>query len=240
MSEQPIYRRVLLKLSGEALMGEGCQGIDPAILAEMVSEISAITALGVQVAMVIGGGNYCRGASLAEVGVGRVTGDQMGMLPTVMNAIAMRDALQQSGLSARVMSAFKISKVCDEYTTHDAITALEQGEVVLFAAGTGNPFFTTDTAACLRGIEVEADVVMKATKVDGIYSADPLSDPDATKISRITYDEVLEKQLGVMDLTAIVLCRAHNMPLRVFNMMRAGGLRGAVVNEEEGTQVVPL
>ena len=239
MSEQPIYNRILLKLSGEALMGEWGQGIDPAILSQMVEEISAIVARGVQVAIVIGGGNYCRGASLQEVGVGRVTGDQMGMLATVMNAIAMRDALMQQGIKARAMSAFKISKVCDEYTTRDAIEALEQGEVVLFAAGTGNPFFTTDTAACLRGIEVEADVVMKATKVDGIYTADPEKEASATKIEQITYDEVLEKQLGVMDLTAIVLCREHNMPLRVFDMTRPGGLQGAVMSESGGTSVVP-
>lgn len=239
MSNQPIYRRVLLKLSGEALMGEGCQGIDPTILAQMVEEVSAIAAQGVQVAIVIGGGNYCRGASLQEVGVGRVTGDQMGMLATVMNAIAMRDALMQQGIKARAMSAFKISKVCDEYTTRDAIAALEQGEVVLFAAGTGNPFFTTDTAACLRGIEVEADVVMKATKVDGIYTADPMKDSSATKIDEVTYDEVLEKELGVMDLTAIVLCKGHNMPLRVFDMTRSGGLRSAVMSEADGSRVVP-
>mgnify|MGYP000282304798 FL=1 len=239
MSDQPIYRRILLKLSGEALMGEGCQGIDPAILLQMVEEVKAISALGVQVAIVVGGGNYCRGASLAQVGVGRVTGDQIGMLATVMNAIAMRDALQQSGVRSRAMSAFKISKVCDEYTTRGAIDALEQGEVVLFAAGTGNPFFTTDTAACLRGIEVEADVVMKATKVDGIYTADPEKDASATKIGVITYDEVLDKQLGVMDLTAIILCREHNMPLRVFDMTRPGGLQGAVMSESEGTRVIP-
>ena len=239
MSEQPIYNRILLKLSGEALMGEWGQGIDPAILSQMVEEISVIVARGVQVATVIGGGNYCRGASLQEVGVGRVTGDQMGMLATVMNAIAMRDALMQQGIKARAMSAFKISKVCDEYTTRDAIEALEQGEVVLFAAGTGNPFFTTDTAACLRGIEVEADVVMKATKVDGIYTADPEKEASATKIEQITYDEVLEKQLGVMDLTAIVLCREYNMPLRVFDMTRPGGLQGAVMSESGGTSVVP-
>ncbi|MBC8520096.1 MAG: UMP kinase [Gammaproteobacteria bacterium] len=238
MSDRPIYRRILLKLSGEALMGEGCQGIDPTILAQMVEEISAITKLGVQVAIVIGGGNYCRGASLAEAGVDRVTGDQIGMLATVMNAIAMRDALDQAGIAARAMSAFKISKVCDEYTTRDAIAALDNGEVVLFAAGTGNPFFTTDTAACLRGIEIKADVVMKATKVDGVYSADPVKEPDATLIKRISYDEVLERQLGVMDLTAIVLCREHNMPLRVFNMVRHGGLRGALMSEDEGTLVV--
>ncbi len=220
-------------------MGEGCQGIDPTILSRMVEEISAISALGVQVGIVIGGGNYCRGASLEEVGVGRVTGDQMGMLATVMNAIAMRDALQRAGIRARAMSAFKISKVCDEYTTRGAIDALEQGEVVLFAAGTGNPFFTTDTAACLRGIEIEADVVMKATKVDGIYTADPMKDSRAEKIEQITYDEVLEKELGVMDLTAIVLCKGHNMPLRVFDMTRSGGLQGAVMSETEGTRVVP-
>ncbi len=239
MSHQPIYRRILLKLSGEALMGEGCQGVDPHILSQMVEEIGAIVKLGVQVGIVIGGGNYCRGASLESVGVSRVTGDQMGMLATVMNAIAVRDALSQNGVPARAMSAFKISKICDEYTTRDAIQALEQGEVVLFAAGTGNPFFTTDTAACLRGIEIEADVVMKATKVDGIYTADPVMEPTATKIARISYDEVLEKSLGVMDLTAIVLCREHNMPLRVFNMMRPGGLQGAVLDESEGTRVVP-
>ncbi len=237
MSEQSIYRRILLKLSGEALMGEGCQGVDPVVLAQMVEEITAITELGVQVAIVIGGGNYCRGASLEEVGVSRVTGDQMGMLATVMNAIAVRDALNQAGVAARTMSAFKISKVCDEYSTHVAVAALKRGEVVLFAAGTGNPFFTTDTAACLRGIEVGADVVMKATKVDGVYSADPVKDPTATLISRISYEEVLEKRLGVMDLTAIVLCREHNMPLRVFNMMRPGGLRVALLNEDEGTLV---
>jgi len=238
MSQKPLYKRVLLKLSGEALMGEGCQGIDPNILSQMVNEIIAISDLGVQVGIVIGGGNYCRGASLEKVGVGRVTGDQMGMLATVMNAIAMRDALTQVGTKATVMSAFKISKVCDEYSTRHAITRLEEGEVVLFSAGTGNPFFTTDTAACLRGIEIGADVVMKATKVDGVYSADPEKDSSATMIKKISYDEVLEKSLGVMDLTAIVLCRDQNMPLRVFNMVKEGGLRGAVLSEDEGTLVV--
>ena len=238
MSQKPLYKRVLLKLSGEALMGEGCQGIDPNILSQMVNEIIAISDLGVQVGIVIGGGNYCRGASLEKVGVDRVTGDQMGMLATVMNAIAMRDALTQAGTKATVMSAFKIAKVCDEYSTRHAITRLEEGEVVLFSAGTGNPFFTTDTAACLRGIEIGADIVMKATKVDGVYSADPEKDSSATMIKKISYDEVLEKSLGVMDLTAIVLCRDQNMPLRVFNMVKEGGLRGAVLSEDEGTLVI--
>ncbi len=239
-SEQSIYRRILLKLSGEALMGSNSHGIDPAILTATAQEVIAIAKMGVQIGIVIGGGNYCRGASLQQAGVDRVTGDQMGMLATVMNAIAMRDALEQQGTAAQVMSAFKIDdRVCDEYNPRGAVGSMEQGKVVLFSAGTGNPFFTTDTGACLRGIEIGADVVMKATKVDGVYTADPVKDPNAQLIPKISYDEVLEKQLQVMDLTAVVLCREHNMPLRVFSMTEPGMLSRAVLSEESGTLVVP-
>jgi uridylate kinase len=234
---QPAYKRVLLKLSGEALVGEENFGIDPKVLDRMALEIGQLIGIGVQVGLVIGGGNLFRGAALNAAGLDRVTGDHMGMLATVMNSLAMRDALERSNISTRVMSAIPMSGVVEHYDRRRAIRDLKEGDVVIFAAGTGNPFFTTDSAACLRGIEINADVVLKATKVDGVYSADPMKDPTAVKYDRLTYDEVLDKKLGVMDLTAICLCRDHNMPVRVFNMNKSGALVKIVVGDGEGTLI---
>ena len=199
-------------------MGEEGFGIDPKVLDRMALEIGQLVGIGVQVGLVIGGGNLFRGAALNKAGMDRVTGDHMGMLATVMNGLAMRDALERTNISSHVMSAIPMSGVVEHYDRRRAMRYLGEGEVVIFSAGTGNPFFTTDSAACLRGIEIEADVVLKATKVDGVYSADPMLDPSAQLYDRLTYDEVLDKKLGVMDLTAICLCREHNMPLRVFRM----------------------
>ncbi|MBB6522327.1 UMP kinase [Pseudoteredinibacter isoporae] len=231
------YKRILLKLSGEELMGEEGFGIDPKVLDKMALEIGQLVGIGVQVGLVIGGGNLFRGAALNAAGLDRVTGDHMGMLATVMNALAMRDALERSNISSRVMSAIPMSGVVDHYDRRKAIRFLEAGEVVIFSAGTGNPFFTTDSAACLRGIEVEAELVLKATKVDGVYTADPMKDPTATKYDELTYDEALEKKLGVMDLTAICLCREHDMPVRVFRMDQAGALVSIVRGGNEGTLI---
>ena len=231
------YKRILLKLSGEELMGEEGFGIDPKVLDRMALEIGQLVGIGVQVGLVIGGGNLFRGAALNEAGMDRVTGDHMGMLATVMNALAMRDALERTNISSHVMSAIPMSGVVEHYDRRRAMRYLEEGEVVIFAAGTGNPFFTTDSAACLRGIEIDADVVLKATKVDGVFSADPMLDPNAELYDRLTYDEVLDKKLGVMDLTAICLCREHNMPLRVFRMSKQGALLNLVVGGNEGTLV---
>lgn len=230
------HRRILLKLSGEALGIEGV-GIDPKVLDQMALEIGQLVGIGVQVGLVVGGGNIFRGAELNAAGLDRVTGDHMGMLATVMNALAMRDALERARIHTSVMSAIPMSGIVEHYDRRRAIRHLEDGEVVLFAAGTGNPFFTTDSAACLRGIEIEADIVLKATKVDGVYSADPLTNPEATRFDELTYDEVLEKQLGVMDLTAICLARDHDMPLRVFAMGQNGALRAAVLGGDEGTLI---
>jgi uridylate kinase len=230
------YKRILLKLSGEAL-GDGSVGIDPKILDRTALEIGQLVGIGVQVGLVIGGGNLFRGASLHAAGLDRVTGDHMGMLATVMNALAMRDALERANIHTVVMSSIPMSGVVEHYDRRLAIRNLEENNVVIFAAGTGNPFFTTDSAACLRGIEVDADIVLKATKVDGVYSADPVLDKTATRYNRLTYDEVLEKQLGVMDLTAICLARDHDMPLRVFAMEQTGALRNVVVGEDEGTLI---
>lgn len=234
---QPKYKRVLLKLSGEALMGEQDFGIDPKVLDRMALEIGALIGIGVQVGLVIGGGNLFRGAALSAVGMDRVTGDHMGMLATMMNGLAMRDALERSNIRTRVMSAIPMSGIVEHYDRRRAFRDLKDGDVVIFCAGTGNPFFTTDSAACLRGIEIEADVVLKATKVDGVYSADPVKDPTAEKYERLTYDEVLDKKLGVMDLTAICLCRDQGMPVRVFNMNKPGALTRIVVGEQEGTLI---
>jgi uridylate kinase len=231
------YSRVLLKLSGEALGTEGF-GINPAILDRTALEIGQLVGIGIQVGLVIGGGNLFRGAELSLSGLDRVTGDHMGMLATVMNALAMRDALERANINTVVMSAIPMSGVVEHYDRRLAMRHLNDGDVVIFSAGTGNPFFTTDSAACLRGIEINADIVLKATKVDGIYSADPMKDSTATRFDQLTYDEVLEQQLGVMDLTAICLARDHNMPLRVFAMDKTGALRNAVVGENEGTLVV--
>ena len=231
------YKRILLKLSGEALTGTEQYGIDPRILDSMALAVGQLVGIGVQVGLVVGGGNLFRGAALQQAGLDRVTGDHMGMLATVMNALALRDALERSNIATQVMSAIPMSGVVDHYDRRKAIRALSNGDVVIFSAGTGNPFFTTDSSACLRGIEVEADVVLKATKVDGVYSADPMVEPDAVKYERLTYDEVLDRKLGVMDLTAICLCRDHNMPVRVFAMEKPGALLNIVRGGEEGTLI---
>jgi uridylate kinase len=230
-------RRVLLKLSGEALMGTAEYGIDPAVIGRVAGEVHELVAEAVQVALVIGGGNIFRGVALATTGMDRVTGDHMGMLATVINALAMGNALRALGQPACVMSAVPMPPFCAGFDRQQAIDRLEQGQVVIFAAGTGNPFFTTDTAASLRGIEVQADLILKATKVDGVYSADPLKDPSAQRYRHLTFDQVLERELGVMDLTAMLLCRDHAMRLRVFAMNRPGALRRAVWDEDEGTLV---
>jgi uridylate kinase len=231
------YKRILLKLSGEELMGEEGFGIDPKVLDRMALEIGQLVGIGVQVGLVIGGGNLFRGAALNAAGMDRVTGDHMGMLATVMNALAMRDALERTNISTHVMSSIPMSGVVEHYDRRKAIRYLKGGDVVIFAAGTGNPFFTTDSAACLRGIEINANVVLKATKVDGVYSADPMKDPSATLYHNLTYDEVLNKQLGVMDMTAICLCREHQMPLRVFRMSKSGALLNLIVGGDEGTLI---
>jgi uridylate kinase len=231
------YRRILLKLSGEALAGDG-SGIDPAVLNRFAGEIHALAQAGVQVGLVIGGGNIFRGAGLAAAGMDRVTGDYMGMLATVMNALAMQDALRRLGSGARVMSALPIAAACESFSRERALRHLEKGRVVVFAAGTGNPFFTTDSAASLRAIEIGAEVMFKATNVDGVYSADPKKDPSATRFERLSYDEALRRQLMVMDHTAIILCRDNNMPLMVFDIHRPGNLMRAVRGEAVGSLVV--
>ncbi len=231
------YKRILLKLSGEALTGSENFGIDPRILDQMALEIGQLVGIGVQVGLVVGGGNLFRGAALQAAGLDRVTGDHMGMLATVMNALALRDALERSNIATQVMSSIPMSGVVDHYDRRKAIRALSNGDVVIFSAGTGNPFFTTDSSACLRGIEVEAELVLKATKVDGVYSADPMKVPDAVKYERLTYDEVLDKKLEVMDLTAICLCRDHNMPVRVFEMEKQGALLNIVRGGNDGTLI---
>ena len=234
---KPTYRRILLKLSGEALMGDEGFGIDPKVLDRMAQEIKELIEMGVQVGLVIGGGNLFRGAGLAPAGMNRVVGDQMGMLATVMNGLAMRDALHRAFVNARLMSAIDLTGVCDSYNWAEAISLLKSGRVVIFSAGTGNPFFTTDSAACLRGIEIEADAVFKGTKVDGIYSADPVTNPDAELYTNLSYDTVLEKELKVMDLAAFTLARDHSMPIRVFNMNKEGALKSIVMGGSEGTTI---
>lgn len=232
-----LYKRILLKLSGEALMGRGTHGIDPDVAQRLAGEIHAVASQGVQLGLVIGGGNILRGAGLASQGMNRVSGDHMGMLATVINALAMQDAIEKTGTACSVMSALSIDQVCEPYSSRQAIHYLEQGRVVIFAAGTGNPFFTTDSAASLRAIEIGADIMLKATKVDGVYTADPVTDPDATLYSRISYDEAIARKLGVMDATALVLCSEHNMPLRVFNVFEAGHLGRIVDGQDIGTLV---
>ncbi|MBT1444765.1 UMP kinase [Shewanella sp. JM162201] len=233
---KPAFRRILLKLSGEALMGDEGFGIDPSVLDRMAQEIKELVELGIQVGVVIGGGNLFRGEGLAKAGMNRVVGDHMGMLATVMNGLAMRDALHRAYVNARLMSAIPLNGVCDRYNWAEAISLLKSGRVVIFAAGTGNPFCTTDSAACLRGIEIEADVVLKGTKVDGVYSADPMKDPEAVKYEELTYNEVLDKELKVMDLSAFTMARDHDMPILVFNMNKPGALRRVIMGEEgEGT-----
>ncbi|HAO33073.1 MAG TPA: UMP kinase [Candidatus Competibacter sp.] len=235
---KPVFKRILLKLSGEALMGEGEFGIDTEVLVRIANEIGELRKLGVEVGMVIGGGNLFRGAGLAKAGMDRVTADHMGMLATVMNSLAMQDTLERLGVFTRVMSAVRVNQVCEDYIRRRAIRHLEKGRVVIFAAGTGNPFFTTDSAASLRAIEINAEVMLKATKVDGIYSADPFKDPEAVRYDRLTYDEALARKLQVMDATAIVMCREHDMPLRVFNINRHGDLVRVVCGDDLGTSVV--
>ncbi len=231
------YRRILLKLSGEALMGSAGFGIDPTVLRRLAAEVRDLVQAGVQVGLVIGGGNIFRGAGLSAAGIDRVTGDHMGMLATVMNALAMRDALAGTGADTRVLSALRIDQVCEGYSREAAVRHLAAGRVVLFAAGTGNPFFTTDSAASLRAIEIGADLMIKATKVDGVYSADPKKHPDARFYPSLSYDRVLHEGLGVMDLTAVVLCRDHGMPVRVMNIYEAGALMRVVRGESVGTLV---
>ena len=231
------YKRIILKLSGEELMGKEGFGIDPKVLDRMALEIGQLVGIGVQVGLVIGGGNLFRGSALNAAGMDRVTGDHMGMLATVMNALAMRDALERTNISSHVMSAIPMSGVVEHYDRRRAIRYLKDGDVVIFAAGTGNPFFTTDSAACLRGIEIDADVVLKATKVDGVYTSDPMLNSDAVLYTHLTYDQVLDKKLGVMDLTAICLCREHNMPLSIFRMSKQGALLNLVVGGSEGTLI---
>lgn len=235
---QPVFKRILLKLSGEALMGDGDYGIDTEIIARIADEVREVRTLGVEVGMVIGGGNLFRGAGLARAGMDRVTADHMGMLATVMNSLAMQDTLERLGVFTRVMSAIRINQVCEDYIRRRAIRHLEKGRVVIFAAGTGNPFFTTDSAASLRAIEISADVMLKATKVDGIYSADPFKDPQAVRYDRLTYDEALTRKLQVMDATALVMCREQDLPLMVFNINRRGDLMRIVCGENVGTTVV--
>ncbi|MGL4475124.1 MAG: UMP kinase [Shewanella sp.] len=234
---KPAFRRILLKLSGEALMGDEGFGIDPKVLDRMAQEVKELVELGIQVGVVIGGGNLFRGEGLAKAGMNRVVGDHMGMLATVMNGLAMRDALHRAYVNARLMSAIPLNGVCDRYNWAEAISYLKSGRVVIFAAGTGNPFCTTDTAACLRGIEIEAEVVLKGTKVDGVYSEDPMKNPDAVKYDVLGYNEVLERELKVMDLAAFTMARDHDMPILVFNMNKPGALRRVIMGEEEGTLI---
>lgn len=237
MNDTTHYRRVLLKLSGEALLGELDYGIDPKVSSRIAREVADVVAAGVQIGIVIGGGNIFRGKGLAASGIDRITGDHMGMLATVMNALALQDALEKADVTTRVMSAVSVRDVCEDYIRRRAVRHLEKNRVVIFAAGTGNPFFTTDTAASLRAIEVGADVMIKATKVDGIYSADPVTDSTATRYSRISYDEVIERKLQVMDTNAIVLCRDQSMPIRIVNTNRPGELGRVISGEEVGTLV---
>jgi uridylate kinase len=232
-----VYKRILLKISGEALMGDTDFGIDPAVIDRTSLEIKALVEAGVEVALVIGGGNIFRGISLAAEGMNRTTGDYMGMLATVINALSMQDALERHDVDVRVLSAIPIDPVCEPYIQRRAARHLEKGRVVIFAAGTGSPFFTTDSAASLRGIEIGADLVLKATKVDGVYSSDPMKDKDAVRYTELGYDEVLAKKLGVMDATAIALCRDQSMPVRVFNMNKEGALMRIIQGEDEGTLV---
>jgi len=231
------YKRILLKFSGEALMGEQSFGIEPSVIDRVAGEVNELVKAGVEVAIVVGGGNIFRGVSLSAAGMDRATADHMGMLATIINSLALQDGMERVGLYVRVMSALPIPQVCEDYIRRRAIRHLEKGRVVIFAAGTGNPFFTTDTAASLRGVEINVDLVIKATKVDGVYSADPVKHPDATRYDSLGYDEVINNKLAVMDTTAIVLCRDNKIPLRVFNMNKSGALMNIVKGLDEGTIV---
>jgi uridylate kinase len=237
MGNQSSFSRILVKLSGEALLGNSDYGIDPAVLRRIAGELHDIVEMGVQVAVVLGGGNIFRGAGIARAGMDRVAADHMGMLATVMNSLAMQDALESLGMHARVMSAIRINEVCEDYIRRRAVRHLEKGRVVIFAAGTGNPFFTTDTAASLRAIEINAELLLKATKVNGVYSDDPMRNPNASRYTRLTFDRVLSDKLNVMDATAIVMCRDNRLPLRVFNLNNSGDLTRVVRGEDVGTLV---
>lgn len=231
------YRRVLLKFSGEALMGPGDFGLDAATLRQVVSEVKALHDLGVEIGLVVGGGNIFRGAQIQGAGIQRTTGDHMGMMATVINALALRDVIEDIGLSAVIYSAMSIEGVSHGFNANHVKKGLADGQIAIFAAGTGSPFFTTDTAAALRGIEIDADIVLKATKVDGIYTADPSKDASATRLTELSYDEVIQKNLQVMDMTAFVLCRDHSMPIRVFDMFKENAVIRIVQGEDEGTLV---
>jgi uridylate kinase len=235
----PAYKRILLKLSGEALMGDDAYGINRTTITRIVNEIKEVVDLGVQVAVVIGGGNIFRGVAPAAEGMDRATADYMGMLATVMNAMALQDAMKNIGLNARVQSALNIEQVAEPYIRGKAIRYLEEGRVVIFGAGTGNPFFTTDTAAALRGMEMNADIVIKATKVDGVYTDDPKTNPEAMRYKTITFDEAIIKNLKVMDATALTLCRDQKLPISVFSIFKQGALKKVVMGEDEGTMVTP-
>ncbi|WP_374243718.1 UMP kinase [Zoogloea sp.] len=234
---QPAYKRILLKLSGEALMGDDAYGINQEVVAGIVRDVVEVTRLGVEIGIVIGGGNIFRGMAGAASGMDRATADYMGMLATVMNAMALADAFRAAGVNARVQSALRIDQVVEPYIRGKAIRYLEEGRVVIFGAGTGNPFFTTDTAAALRGSEIGADIVLKATKVDGIYTADPKKDPSATRFQRISFDEAIARNLAVMDATAFALCRDQRLPINVFSLFKGGALKRVVMGEDEGTLV---
>ena len=237
MAVAPAYKRVLLKLSGEALMGDDSYGINRAVIERIVGEVAEIVSMGVQVAVVIGGGNIFRGVAPAAAGMDRVTADYMGMLATVMNAMALQDAMKRLGLDCRVQSALNLEQVAEPYIRGKALRYLEEGKVVIFGAGTGNPFFTTDSAAALRGVEMNSEVVIKATKVDGIYTADPKKDPKATRYTKLTFDEAITRNLKVMDATALTLCRDQKMPIIVFNIFKEGALKRVILGQEEGTLV---
>jgi len=234
---KPAYQRILLKLSGEALMGDDAYGINRATIDRIVAEVASVTQIGVQVGVVIGGGNIFRGVALGAEGIDRATADYMGMLATVMNALALQDAMRRVGIVSRVQSALNLEQVAEPYIRGKALRYLEEGKVVIFAAGTGNPFFTTDTAAALRGVEMSAEVVLKGTKVDGIYTADPHKDPQARRYERLTFEEAIINNLKVMDATALTLCRDQNLPLCVFSILKPGALKRVVMGEAEGTFV---
>ena len=237
MGKKPRYKRILLKLSGEALMGGADYGIEPEVISRFAKEIAELSVDGVELGIVIGGGNIFRGAGLAANGMDRVSADHMGMLATVMNALALQDAIERHDRFCRVMSAIRINEVCEDYLRRRAIRHLEKGRVVIFAAGTGNPFFTTDSAASLRAVEIGADLLLKATQVDGVYSADPKTNSDAIRYNELTYDEVINKRLAVMDTTAVVMCQEHKMPLRIFDVHETGNLTKIIYGEEIGTLV---
>jgi len=237
MESQPVYKRVLLKLSGEALMGDDAYGINRATLERIVAEVAEVVRMGVELGIVIGGGNIFRGVALGAAGMDRATADYMGMLATVMNALALQDAMRQIGVASRVQSALNIEQVVEPYIRGEAMRYLEEGKVVIFGAGTGNPFFTTDTAAALRGMEMNVDIVLKATKVDGVYTDDPNVNPDAMRYKRVTFDEAIVKNLKIMDATALTLCRDQNLPVSVFSIVKPAALKRVILGEDEGTLV---